>query len=60
MKEEAAADGSISVVLNAQDEVCLLHKAGGLGLSLAEASSLALNTAWSGPMHVLASYAEGM
>ena len=36
MKEEAACSGSLTVVLNAHNELCLLSKAGGLGLSLSQ------------------------
>ena len=32
MKEEAAAEGFVSVVLNAHNELCLLSKSGGIGL----------------------------
>ena len=35
-KEEAASSASVTVVLNAHSEVCLLHKSGGLGLSLSQ------------------------
>lgn len=35
-KEEAACSASATVVINAHGEVCLLHKSGGLGLSLSQ------------------------
>ena len=36
MKEEAAAEGFVTVVLNAHNEICLLSKSGGLGLSISQ------------------------
>lgn len=33
-KEEAACSASVTVVMNAHNEVCLLNKAGGMGLSM--------------------------
>ena len=44
MKEEAACGGSLTVVLNAHNELCLLSKAGGLGLSLSQVAHPATAT----------------
>ncbi len=35
-KEEAACSARVTVVMNAHREVCLLHKAGGLGMSMSQ------------------------
>ena len=40
LKEEAARGGSLTVVANAHKELCAVHKADGIGLSLPQASAL--------------------
>ena len=38
MKEEAAAAGTLSIVMNAHNELCLMSKSGGIGLPLPQVS----------------------
>ena len=40
LKEEAARGGALTVVANAHKELCAVHKADGIGLSLAQARAL--------------------
>lgn len=52
MKEEAAAAGTLTVVMNSHNEVCLVSKSGGLGLSVSQVSrfpptSLPGSVSWS-------------